>query len=70
MPQASPSLFKKGLWLAQVPENFPFFFSNIFMPIPAKTKASIKMVIRKTVENDMCNNLMQYYYKCKDYLSL
>ena len=53
IPQDSPSLFRKGLWLAHVPENFPFFFNKILIPTPAKTKANIKIVIRKIVEKSM-----------------
>jgi hypothetical protein len=51
MPHASPSLFKKGLWLAHVPENFPFFFKRILIPTPANTNAIITIVIRKVVDN-------------------
>ena len=42
----SPSLLISGFWLAQVPENFPFFFTNILMPIPAKAIAIIPIVIK------------------------
>jgi hypothetical protein len=38
-PQGSLDLFRNGLWLAQVPANFPFFFTNILIAIPAKAKA-------------------------------
>ena len=43
-PHASPSLFKKGLWLAQVPANSPFFFPQILMAIPANASAKSPMV--------------------------
>lgn len=41
--QVSPSLFKIGLLLAQVPENSPSFFKIIFIPIPAKHNAKSPM---------------------------
>ena len=37
--QDSPSLFKRGLLLAQVPENSPSFFKIILIAIPAKQSA-------------------------------
>ena len=37
--QDSPSLFKRGLLLAQVPENSPSFFKIILIAIPAKHSA-------------------------------
>ena len=43
--QDSPSVFKNGLWLAQVPANFPSFFAHILMAIPAKAKPSSTIVI-------------------------
>ena len=39
MLQLSPSGFRKGLLLAQVPENRPSFFTNILIAIPAKASA-------------------------------
>ena len=44
-PQFSPSLFKNGLWLAQVPANLPSFFAQILIAIPAKATPSKTMVI-------------------------
>ena len=39
MPQGSSDLFKKGLWLAQVPENSPFFLNISLIAIPEKAIA-------------------------------
>jgi hypothetical protein len=39
MPQGSSDLFKKGLWLAQVPENSPFFLNISLIAIPKKAIA-------------------------------
>ena len=39
MPQGSSDLFKKGLWLAQVPENSPFFLNISLIAIPKKAVA-------------------------------
>jgi len=60
IPQISFSLLRKGLWLAQVPENSPFFFNKSFIAIPAKDKRIIKNVIRKSfiiitkIRNKIC----------------
>jgi hypothetical protein len=35
-PHGSFELFKKGLWLAQVPENSPSFLKIILIAIPKK----------------------------------
>jgi len=43
--QDSPPVFKNGLWLAQVPANFPSFFAQILMAIPAKAKPNKTIVI-------------------------
>lgn len=39
-PQGSPDSLKLLFWLAQVPENSPFFLPHILMAIPAKPNAS------------------------------
>jgi hypothetical protein len=44
-------LFKKGLWLAQVPENSPSFFAHILIAIPAKASPRSKNVIKN---NSIC----------------
>jgi hypothetical protein len=44
--QLSPSLLRKGLWLAQVPANFPSFLPQIFMAIPANAIPSKTTVIK------------------------
>ena len=44
MLQDSPSLLGSGLLLAQVPENFPSFFSQILIAIPATAIAKSPMV--------------------------
>lgn len=46
--QASPSLFKNGLWLAHVPLNLPSFFPQIFIAIPATANARSTTVINKS----------------------
>ncbi len=46
--QDSPSLFKRGLLLAQVPENSPSFLNIIFIAIPAKQIAN-NIIERRTV---------------------
>ena len=45
IPQGFDSSFKKGLLLAHVPENLPFFLKIIFIEIPAKAKAKSKIDI-------------------------
>jgi hypothetical protein len=48
--QGSPSLFKKGLWLAQVPANSPPFLAQIFIAIPAKARLKrIKVIIKSSM---------------------
>ncbi len=47
--QGSPSLFRKGLLLAQVPENSPSFLAHILMAIPANPNPINTVVIKKTV---------------------
>jgi hypothetical protein len=42
--QDSPFLFKRGLLLAQVPENSPSFFKIILIAIPAKHNAKIPIM--------------------------
>lgn len=42
--QAPPSFCNNGLLLLHVPENLPFFFTNILMAIPANARA------RSTIE--------------------
>lgn len=49
----SPSLFKKGLWLAQVPLNSPSFFAHIFMAIPAKPRPIRTTAIKKIFSANM-----------------
>ena len=61
-PQASPSVFKKGLWLAQVPEKFPFFLRRILIPIPTNTNTKNTIVTKKTGMKLILNILMQNYY--------
>ena len=39
MPHGSSDLFRKGLWLAQVPENSPFFLNISLIAIPEKAIA-------------------------------
>lgn len=46
--QLSPLSFKKGLLLAQVPENSPSFFAQIFMAIPAKPNPNNTAATKKT----------------------
>ncbi len=45
-PHDAPSLLSAGFWLAQVPANFPSFFAQIFIAIPAKANAN-KPIVRK-----------------------
>src|SRR5690606_38272310 len=59
-PQAAPSWFKNGLWLAQVPANFPSFFAQILMAIPAKPRANNPMV-------NSINFMAIYLYKGTKY---
>lgn len=56
--QFSPSLFKNGLWLAQVPENFPSFFAHILIAIPANAIAS-KPIVNKT------SFIFSFFRECK-----
>lgn len=56
-PQAAPSLFKKGLWDAQVPLNSPFFFRRILTDIKTKNNA-INPMPNNTVA--MINSLCCY----------
>tara|TARA_R100000353_G_scaffold120381_2_gene85690 strand:+ start:20030 stop:20326 length:297 start_codon:yes stop_codon:yes gene_type:complete len=44
-PHDSPSLFKNGLWLAQVPANFPSFLAQILIAIPATPNNNSPKVI-------------------------
>ena len=46
MPQGSSDLFKNGLWLAQVPENSPFFLKINLTAIPEKAIAIKPIDIR------------------------
>lgn len=61
-PQASPSLFKKGLWLAHVPANSPFFFPQILIAIPANASANNPIVTS-------ANFMIQLLHKGTKYLA-
>lgn len=57
-PQGSPSLFKCGFWLAQVPANLPSFLAHILIAIPATPKAKNSSVIRNSF---ISFNFLQIY---------
>lgn len=44
-PQGAASLFKYGLWLAQVPANFPSFFAHSFIEMPPTPSNNNPIVI-------------------------
>tara|TARA_B100001093_G_scaffold287862_1_gene275023 strand:- start:1689 stop:1925 length:237 start_codon:yes stop_codon:yes gene_type:complete len=50
-PHGLLSLFRNGLWLAQVPANSPSFLAQILIAIPAKAKDSRTKVIIKSSMN-------------------
>ena len=51
-PQVAPSLFRKGLWEAQVPLNSPFFRKISLTDIKTKKMAIKPRVMKKVVIAD------------------
>lgn len=47
-PHGVASLFKKGLWLAQVPANLPSFLAQILIAIPATLSNNNAKVINRS----------------------
>lgn len=58
-PHGLLSLLRNGLWLAQVPANFPSFLVHIFIAIPAKANPKSPKVSRN-------NFMLQKYTIIKD----
>lgn len=61
-PHATPSSFNRGLLLAQVPANFPSFFAQILIAIPAKAKANSPIAMR-------INFMISRFYKGTHYFN-